>query len=169
MGGVSRWAIRIALMSGLASVAPPAHAEREPLGIFEGWGAFRDDRPRRCFAIAEPARHDGGGRWRPFAAVSQWPAARVRGQLHIRMRAMKQRGAPVFLTVGEQRFQLVAGGADAWAPDMRVDAAIIVAMRSGSSMSIETRAADGRPFADVYRLRGAATAIDAAALACARG
>lgn len=159
------------LIAALAAAwtASRAGAAREPIGLFEGWGAFRDDRPRRCFAIAEPARHDGGGRWRPFASVAYWPAARVRGQLHIRLRAMKQRGAPVFLTIGEQRFQLVAGGADAWAPDARVDAAIIGTMRSGSSMSVETRASGGRPFADVYRLRGAATAIDAAALGCARG
>jgi hypothetical protein len=33
-------------------------------------------------------------------------------------------------------------------------------------MSIEAVGAGGRPFTDVYRLDGAATAIDAAALAC---
>ena len=33
-------------------------------------------------------------------------------------------------------------------------------------MSVETLAKSGAPFADVYALRGAATAIDAASLGC---
>ena len=39
-------------------------------------------------------------------------------------------------------------------------------MRGGRSMSVEAVAPHGRPFADVYALAGAATAIDAAALGC---
>lgn len=157
------------LLSGAVAIlaAAPAVA-RDPLGVFEGWGAFRDAAPARCFAIAEPLRRSSAGRWRPFASVAHWPAQRVRGQLHIRLRQVKQRGAPVILTVGERRFVLVAGGADAWAPDPRADAAIIAAIRGGTSMTVETRAENGRVFSDSYALRGAATAIDAAALACAR-
>ena len=152
---------------GLA--AAPATA-RDTIGIFGSWGAFRDYRPRHCFAIAEPAREMKGNAHRhPFAAIATWPAASVRDQLHVQLRSRKLLGAPVILTIGEARFRLVAGGADAWARDAREDAAIVAAMRSGSSMSIETRSTDGRAFADVYALRGAATAIDAAALACVRG
>lgn len=151
----------------LVLAATPVSA-RDALGLFDGWGAFRDDRPPRCFAIAEPVRRvRRGAPWRPFAAVSHWPAQRIRGQVHIRLREAKQRGAPVFVSIGEQRFQLVAGGADAWAPDPRRDAMIVAAMRSGTSMSVETRGARGNVLVDVYRLRGAATAIDAAALGCA--
>ena len=75
--------------------------------------------------------------------------------------------AAVTLSVGERRFALVGRGADAWATDGPSDRAIVAAMRGGRSMSVETVAAGGAPFADVYALTGAATAIDAAALACA--
>jgi len=139
---------------------------RDALGVFGSWGAFRDDHPRRCFAIAEPAAPMRGGGWRPFAAISTFPERGVRGQINIRLRLRKLRGAPVFLSIGERRFRLIAGGSDAWARSPAQDAAIIAAMRSGPSMSIETLGRDGRAFADVYRLRGAATAIDAAALGC---
>ena len=44
----------------------------------------------------------------------------------------------------------------------------IAAMRSERSMSVEALARNGGAFADTYRLAGAATAIDAAALACRR-
>ena len=50
----------------------------------------------------------------------------------------------------------------------RMDAAIVAAMRSAPSMSVESGTATGGAIADTYRLRGAATAIDAAALGCAK-
>ena len=72
------------------------------------------------------------------------------------------------LSIGERRFALVATGLDAWAADAPSDRALVAAMRAGRSMSVEAVGAGGRPFADVYALAGAATAIDAAARACAR-
>jgi hypothetical protein len=159
--------IRVAAALAMLAVAAPAMA-RDSLGIFEGWGAFRDDRPLRCFAIAVPAARSAGARWRPFASVAHWPGRNVRGQLHVRMSRTRAADAAVTLTVGDRRFRLAAGGADAWAPDARADAAIVAVMRSATSMAIASRDADGRAFTDAYRLRGAATAIDAAALGCAR-
>jgi hypothetical protein len=161
MRGIGLFAALLAMMPGPASA-------REALGVFGSWGAFRDERPLRCFAIAEPARRFRNAEWRPFASVATWPGSKVRAQIHIRLRHARSPDEPVTLAIGERRFALVGGGADAWAPDARTDAAIVAAMRSGSSLSIGTRSTTGRAFADVYRLRGAATAIDAAALACAR-
>jgi hypothetical protein len=148
--------------------AAPAVA-REPLGVFERWGAFSDAAPRRCYAIAQPVRAGAAARWRPFASVATWPGRGARNQLHIRLSRERDPRARVTLSVGERRFGLVAGKADAWAPDKRTDAAVVAAIRSGRSMSVESLSRGGQPFADVYALRGAATAIDAASLACARG
>lgn len=158
---------RSLLVCAIACFAPSQAVARDSLGVFGSWGAFRDDRPRRCFATARPAQSlRGGGNWQPFAAISTFPGIAARSQLNIRLRNRKLRGAPVFLSIGTRRFRLIAGGSDAWARSVAQDAAIVSAMRSGSSMSVETRGANGRAFADVYRLRGAATAIDAAALGC---
>lgn len=161
-------AARCIAMALALTVAGPA-AARDTLGVFDGWGAFSDPRPRRCFAIAEPERRGGGGSWRPFAAISSWPTRGVRAQVNIRLRQAKQPGAAVTLTVGERRFALVAGGADAWAPNAAVDAAIVATIRQSATMRIETRAKNGSLLSDRYRLQGAATAIDAATIACARG
>ena len=152
----------------LVLLASYAMAARTSLGTFDGWGAFKDDNPARCYAIAQPVRGNGG-KWRPFASVATWPQARVRGQVHIRLGREKLASAPVTLIIGDRRFNMVAGGADVWAPDPRIDAAIVAAMRSAPSMRIATRAATGTGFAETYALKGAATAMDAAALGCARG
>ncbi len=157
---------RAVVLAAMMLASAPAHA-RDPLGIFDRWGAFRDPSPLTCFAISTPVRTGrGGGTWRPFASIGTWPKQGARGQLHIRLSHERDPRARVTLSIGERRFELVAGNADAWAPDSRTDAAIISAIRSGRSLSVETLGKSGRPFADVYALRGAATAIDAAALGC---
>lgn len=154
---------RMALI--LLLVAAPAVA-RDSLGVFGAWGAFRDASPKRCFAIAQPVRSGGASGWKPFASVATWPDQGVRNQLHVRLSRSRDPRARVMLSVGDRRFDLVAGDADAWAPDKRTDAAIVAAIRSGRSLSVETVSKGGTPFADVYALQGAATAIDAAGLGC---
>ena len=150
----------------LVAAAP---AGREAVGVFKGWGAFRDATPRRCFAIARPVVANGrsGG----FASVATWPGRGLRASFHIHLSRSRDRSAPVTLSIGgaggERRFALVANTADGWAPDAATDRAIVAAMRGGRSMSVEAVGEGGRPFADTYALAGAATAIDAATLACA--
>lgn len=155
---------RLAALLLLIIGATTAQA-RDSLGIYDRWGAFRDASPLRCYAIAMPVQAGGASRWRPFASIGTWPGQGARNQLHIRLSRERDPRARVTLSVGERRFELVAGNADAWAPDSRTDAAIVAAIRSGRSMSVETLGKGG-PFADSYTLRGAATAIDAAALGC---
>jgi hypothetical protein len=150
----------------LAGLAAAAQA-RDALGIFDGWGAFRDSDPARCFAIAEPI-DGGGGKWRPFASIAHWPDKGVRGQLHIRLSRERRAKADVILIIDERRWRLVGGKTDAWGPSPQHDAFILAKMRSGRAMSISSVAATGGGFADTYRLKGAATAIDAAALGCAK-
>src|SRR3546814_6371550 len=93
---------------------------RDSLGVFERWGAFRDAKIPRCYAISEPVKDNHQSRWRPFAAVGYWPKKSVHGQMHFRLSREKAPKAQVSLSIGARRFTLTAGGADAWAPDKRV-------------------------------------------------
>ena len=161
---------RLLLLAVLvAGAGVAADSPRVSLGVFERGGAFSDPAPRRCYAISQPVQAGGSGRWRPFASIATWPGRGARNQLNIRLSRERDPRARVTLSVGERRFALVAGKADACSPDKRTDAAVVAAIRSGRSMSVESLSRGGQPFADVYALRGAATAIDAAALGCARG
>ena len=148
----------------LAAIAAPVAAARTTIGIYQGWGAFRDTRPARCYAVARPIA--AGGRGGGFASVATWPGRGLRNSLYVRLSRERDRSAGVTLSVGERRFALVATGVDAWATDAPSDRALIAAIRGGRSMSVEAVGVGGRPFADVYALGGAATAIDAALLAC---
>lgn len=148
------------LALGLLLVAAQARAT---IGVYDAWGAFAESAPRRCYAMAAPVQR----RRRAFVAVANWPAAGTRAQLHVRLSRPRANAARVTLTIGERRFRLTGGARDAWAPDAATDRAIVAAMRNARSLSVETVGTDRRPFADVYRLSGAASAIDAAGLACA--
>jgi hypothetical protein len=139
-------------------------AQRQSLGIFGMWGAFAGG--GRCYAIAQPFRAPDPEGWRPFASIGDWPARRLRGQLHVRLSREKRPGSAVLLRIDGRSFQLRGGGRDAWAPDARADEEISAAMRTGIDMVVETRSTRGALVRDQYRLRGAATAMDAAALAC---
>jgi hypothetical protein len=156
------------LLCALAAAAP-AQARPQPLGIFFGWGAFSETSPRRCYAIAIPEVPGRGHEQRPSASVGFWPDRGGMAQLHMRLSHSKRPGSAVILRIDGRSFQLLSGVNDAWAPGPRADGAIIAAMRTGVIMSVESRAEGGHFFRDRYQLRGAATAIDAAAIACARG
>jgi hypothetical protein len=163
-------AIRFLPLIAALALAVPAGAQgtRTALGIFESWGAFRDARTSRCYAIAAPDRWAGTASVKGYASVGFWPKSRIRQQFYIRLTRPRGVGTELRLTLGEQRFVLTGNGVHGWAVDARMDAAIVAAMRGGTSMVAESRDAAGSRIADRYALRGAATAIDAAALGCAR-
>jgi hypothetical protein len=147
------------------SLAGPAAAQRSALGIFGLWGAFAEK--ERCYAISEPQASARAQAGRGFVSVGWWPARGLRSQVHIRLPEAKRPGSAVLLRVGERTFQLAGGGIDAWAPDARADAEIVAAMRAGLEMNVETRNTRGALIREAYALRGAASALDAAAIACA--
>ena len=151
---------RLVLAIMLALAASPL-AARDSLGVYDGWGAFRDASPLRCYAIAKAQGENGerGG----YATIANWPARGLRGTVHLVLSREVTGSGPVRMAVGGKRFELVAKGRNAWARDAQGDAAIIAAIRSAGRMSVS---AGG--FTDRYTLGGAATAIDAATVACAK-
>ena len=158
---------RLILLAVTALLASPAIA-RDSLGVFDNWGAFRDPRVPRCYAIAAPEPARGDQAFEPFASVGTWPARGVRNQIHFRLSREVKKAEPIRLIVGRERFTLVGGAGDAWARDKAMDAAIVAAMRSAGAMRVSFMAKDGKRISDRYDLTGAATAIDAATVGCAR-
>ena len=156
----------LALFAMLALAAPAT--AKDSLGMFSGWGAFRDPSVPRCYAIAQPRSSQRARSYQPYATIGTWPRRNLRNQLHLRLSRDLAKNSSITLSVGGQRFQLTGGGGDAWAQDRTMDAAVIAAMRSASRMSVTARDARGNRFFDTYDLAGAATAMDAATVGCAR-
>lgn len=155
----------LALLALLA-IATPALA-KESLGVFGNWGAFRDPDAARCYAIAKALPSRLARDYEPYAAVGNWPRRSIRGQVHFRLSRAIRGDRAISLNVGGERFALAGGGGDAWAQDKAMDAAIVAAMRSASRMTVGATDKRGARFSNTYDLSGAATAMDAATVACA--
>ena len=157
------------ILVGLAAsmISVPAIA-KDSLGIFNSWGAFRDREIPRCYAIAESEEITGKAERKSFATVGFWPSRTIRRQFHVRLSRDRSTNSRLIVSIAGRRFQLTASRSDGWSQDKRMDAAIIAAIRSATSMTVESVGRDGKPIVDAYRLRGAATAIDAASLGCSR-
>jgi hypothetical protein len=149
----------------LAAAAPLAAKDR--LGVYQGWAAFRDPETPRCYAISEPDETIGPPTRAAYVSIGFWPKRSVTHQLYVRLSRDRAENSGVTLSAGGRRFRLKADSSAAWAADRRTDLAIIAAIRSATSLSIETIGRDGRSIVDAYALRGAPSAIDAAALGCA--
>ncbi len=159
--------LAIALAIAAAGSAPAAFA-RDSLGIFSDWGAFRDPSVPRCYAIAKANPSTRERDYQPFATIGTWPKRNIRNQLHLRLSRKMAAKARISLRINGKYYPLDGGGGDAWSSDKTMDAAIVAAMRSARTMTVNSTDARGRRFFDTYTLAGAATAMDAATVGCAR-
>lgn len=103
----------------------------------------------------------------PFAGFLFDSAGPAQGRLYLRLSREVAANSAVMLEIDAQPFLLVATGQSAWSRSSAQSQAIITAVRNGGTMRVQFRDGSGRRFTDYYSLAGAATAIDAAAAACA--
>lgn len=159
----------LALAGAIAALlaAGPAGA-RESLGLYDGWGAFRDPQVPRCYAIAMAEPNARSRDYQPYAAIGTWPRGGGRNQVHFRLSRRLARQAPIALRIGSDLIALTGGGGDAWPASDTDNARIVAAMRANTRMLVTARDDKGRRFVDTWQLAGAASAMDAAALGCAR-
>lgn len=147
-----------------ALIAAPALA-KERLGAWQSWAAFRDAETPRCYAIGAPQEASGDS---GYIAVGFWPKRGLGHQVYVQLSRERSANSGITLSAGGRRFRLIARGNGGWAKDRQMDIAIIAAIRASQSISITSVARDGRTIVDAYATRGAASAIDAAALGCAK-
>jgi hypothetical protein len=156
------------LLAAVLALGANTALARDSLGMFDKWGAFRDPNVPRCYAIATAEQTGRQRDYQPFASIGTWPKRGVRNQMHFRLSRQIAPGGRITLFITGRQFPLEGGGGDAWASDQGMDAAIIAAMRSAQWMTVNARDTKGRRFSDSWKLGGAATAMDAATVGCAR-
>lgn len=148
-------------------IAAPLIA-KDRLGVYQGWAAFRDAQTPRCYAIAAPEEMVGIATQKAYLSIGFWPKRGVSHQIYVRLSRERSTNSVITVSAGGRRFRLKGEGSSGWATDRRMDLAIIAAMRSATSLSVESIGSNGRSIVDAYALRGAPSAIDAAALGCVK-
>ena len=157
--------MRLGFIFAVVALAAPL-AAKDRLGVYQGWAAFRDAETPRCYAIAAPEETVGRETRKAYLSIGFWPKRSVTHQIHVRLSRERSTNSVITLSAGGRRFRLSGSGSNGWAADRRMDLAIIAAMRGATSLSVESIGRDGRSIVDAYSLRGAPSAIDAAALGC---
>lgn len=155
--------MRIAVAASLAAAAAgPAEAARI---VFAGgnWAAI--DFGQRCEARSRALWTKPGTD--PFAGFAFDAAGARQGQFYVRLSRPARAGATVMARIGSTPFLLAARGEWAWSRSLAQQRSMLEAARYGTSMRVDSRDRRGQRIVDRYTLAGAATAIDAAAAACA--
>lgn len=147
------------------ATAAMANAAGKIVYAGSAWAAI--DRGGSCEALSRSVRIAARGKVQAQAGFAFSADRRHWGEFHAQLRRMPRPGAAVMLRIDNRPFLLVAQGNQAWSDGPLQEQAIIAALRNATSMSVESRDGAGRRFVDPYSLDGAATAIDAAAAACA--
>lgn len=157
--------MKLRLILAFILLAAPL-AAKDRLGVYQGWAAFRDPATPRCYAIAAPEETVGTPTRNGYLSIGFWPTRGVTHQIYVRLSRERSSNSGITLSAGGRRFRLKVDEGSGWATDRRMDLAIIAAMRSATSLSVESIGRDGRSLVDTYSVRGAPSAIDAAALGC---
>ena len=152
-----------ALLAAAALVACGGAAAPQIVFAGEQWAAI--DFGSRCEARSK-------GLWarkgtEPFAGFAFDRGGARQGQFYVHLSRPARPGATVIATIGSQPFMLAGKGDWAFSRNVEQQRSILDAARYGRSMRLESRDTNGRRVVDRYLLSGAATAIDAAAAACA--
>ena len=155
-------------VGALATLTAPADATQRVLFARGQWSALQSEDGRHCQAVARSLRDVPKGTEQARATFAFDALGPRRGEFHVRLSRTARPGSSVILSVGDQPFQLVARGPEAWSFGPAQEAGIIAAARVASGMRVEARDPSGRRFIDRYLLAGAPSAIDAAAAGCAR-
>lgn len=154
------------LLAALILVAADATASAPARIVFAGgnWAAI--DFGRRCEARSRAL--GATAKAEPLAGFAFERGGGRQGQFYVRLSRPARPGASVIATIGSEPFLLVGKGAWAWSRTGQQQRAMLDAARYSGGMRVESRDQRGRRIVDRYLLAGAATAIDAAAAACAQ-
>jgi hypothetical protein len=155
--------LSILVIAAVFSAAPASAAHT--LFARGDWAAI--DFGARCEARSRMLQPPAQVKPPPFAGFLFDPGGPAHGQFYVRLSRQTKAGSAVMLSVDNLPFLLTSQGQSAWSRSPAQSQAIMAAVRGGGTMRLQFRDGSGRRYSDYYGLTGAATAIDAAAAACA--
>jgi len=146
--------------------------ERELIGTFRDWNAFResDGSNTYCYAVAIPdeARLSRRGRQRGevFFFVTSWRELGIQNQINVVLGYPIDEEASHMLRIDNEAFELYGQAERAFLLDESATGRLLGAMQRGSRMIVTARSSRGTESTDGYSLLGATAAMEAASEAC---
>lgn len=166
-----RFALSFLSVLTLASVAGGTSALAEVLGDFGDWTAVQGDEGGNalCYMSSEPTKDEGNytQRGKIYAIVTHRPAEKSLGVVTFQAGYPLKSDAAVSVSIdGKPSFSLFGKDEFAWTRNAGDDAALVKAMRAGSTMVVKGTSARGTATTDTYSLSGFTAALNAINTAC---
>ncbi len=131
---------------------------------FDHWGVYvsQSGGKKICYALSAPADRQPEGLKRDpgYLFISYRPAEKVRDEVAFVMGFSVKEGVAPGVTVGSEKFSLVARGPNVWAKTSEDQARLIAAMTKGATMSVSATSLRGNKTVDQYSLTGFSKAIE---------
>ena len=165
------------LLLVLFGLGGPAIAqERELLGTFRDWNAFREtlDGNTICYAVAIPGETQLSRRGRQrgdvYFFVTTWKELGVRNQVNVVVGYPIDEDSTPAIRIGNETFDMFGRNTQdegrTWLLDSEQTDTLLGAMRRGSRMTVTGRSELGTDSTDQYSLMGATDALASAFGAC---
>lgn len=145
-------------------LAAPAFAQ-EPtaMGEFKDWGAYtyKNSKGRVCYIVSQPKESSpkGVNRDPVHFMVSNRPAEKVAGQVHVYIGYPFKKESTVKLSIDGNKFTLYTSGDGAWSDGSDSDRKIVKAMQAGARMTVEGVSHRGTKTVDRFSLSGVTAAL----------
>ena len=170
LGLMKKTCFAAGLLAALVSVPMVSVAQEALIDNFGDWSAFSttEDGNRVCYMGSLPKTSEGkySARGDTHTLVSHRPAENAVDVVSIRAGYTYEKESEVEVVVDSARFQLFTDGGHAFAWDSKADAALVEAMKAGTTMIVHGTSSRGTPTVDTYSLKGFTAAYRAIGKAC---
>lgn len=168
--------VRAALCLAMLLAAPAFAADPTELGKFKSWTAMTaaSAEGKVCYALATPATMlpKKAPRGKVYVLISVWPGLGRRDEVEIVPGYLYKDNDTVVAQVGNLRTEFFTRNdgtqGSAWAKSVEDDAALVAAMRGGSTLTVTGMTKKGVKTTDTYSLSGIAGAIERAHRECGK-
>ena len=165
-------ATAVTLMAASAAPAPNATL----LGVAKDWSAYQavTGGNKVCYALSKPRSTEPKKAARDpiYMLISDWPSRKVTGELEVVPGYAYKDGGSVIAQVGSLKTEFFTrndgNSGSAWVKDPGDEAALLAAMRKGSTLTVSGELARGTKTRDTYSLSGISTMLDKVHDACSK-
>ena len=174
------WMTRIVLGAGLAAFAGGAWAQDAAaqsdnlVATKTDWSVFTEDSPKECWGVSSPKEsvntRDGAPasvrRGDILLFVTFRPGSGAAGEVSFTGGYPFAPGSTVNMTIDSSSFEMFVDGEWAWPANSADDAAMLAALKAGSSAVLTARSARGTQTKDTFSLLGFTAAMEESEARC---
>lgn len=168
--------LRTALGLALALAAPAAFAQESTnrVATKTDWSVFTEESPKECWGVSSPKETVNSRDGQPVSVrrgdillfVTFRPGSGAKGEISFTGGYPFADGSTIKVEIDGQSYDLFADGEWAWPASAEADAALLAAMKRGSTAILTGASGRGTQTKDTFSLRGFTAAMQEAEARC---